>query len=104
MFLRKNNNKRQLINIHNFVKIIPLINLQALASTAWLTLTQTWTYFRLTDCLKCASAASGTAWVTMVTKTWYRVEISPSKGTLIRMTLPIGEEDLRLWRCCFFSM
>lgn len=28
---------------------------------------------------------------------------SPSTGALMRMTRPIGEEDLRLWRCCFFS-
>uniref|UniRef100_A0A8D3DIJ5 Uncharacterized protein n=1 Tax=Scophthalmus maximus TaxID=52904 RepID=A0A8D3DIJ5_SCOMX len=33
-----------------------------------------------------------------------RVQTSPSTGALMRMTLPIGEEDLRLWRCCFFSM
>uniref|UniRef100_A0A4W6DS84 Uncharacterized protein n=1 Tax=Lates calcarifer TaxID=8187 RepID=A0A4W6DS84_LATCA len=34
----------------------------------------------------------------------YHVQILPSTGALMRMTLPIGEEDLRLWRCCFFSM
>uniref|UniRef100_A0A3Q3ER50 Uncharacterized protein n=1 Tax=Labrus bergylta TaxID=56723 RepID=A0A3Q3ER50_9LABR len=29
---------------------------------------------------------------------------SPSTGALMRMTLPIGEDDLCLCRFCFFSM
>uniref|UniRef100_A0A3Q4I8E8 Uncharacterized protein n=1 Tax=Neolamprologus brichardi TaxID=32507 RepID=A0A3Q4I8E8_NEOBR len=41
--------------------------------------------------------------VAMVAEDCYWDQISPSTGALMRMTLPMGEEDLRLWRC-FFTM